>query len=557
MNKPVHLTTFADLLTRIDADLEVHPFRAGNLKSSIRRLLRVFGWPDTMEASIPRIRRALNSALPSSQEVSKRNWGNTKSDIKFVLHRYGAQTRAPLRKHLTPEWTKLRDLLDGEPRFIRGLSNFMHFCSALNISPDAVSDQIMLDYHQDLKNRSLKRNTDQRYRNVCKLWNDAIDQNSGWPQCPVTIPSFRKTISLPWGAFPSSFLEDIEKYRSHMSMADLLDENALAKPLEQSTIHSNTEGFRRLASAIVRSGVPEQDIKDLSCLVEERYLRAGLHEYKAYLGNLHCGSIHNLIGSLASLAKKYLKSDPATIRMLRDLRKRIYTRKRGMTKKNIDRLHQFTSLGNIKAFISLGDALIKEAKKIKSRKKRALRIQTALIHEIMLVAPLRAKNLTELRMDQHFNTVGKGNKKRLYLYLSAEDTKNDKELEFEFPSHVIQLYEHYVRDHRPALLIDLDDGWLWPGQNGGHKNQVSIGDQLTKAVKRLSGITINPHLYRHIAGYLYLRAHPGEYETVRLLLGHASVDTTIMYYAGFNDTDARGLYAMMISGLRLNEGEPK
>ena len=51
-------------------------------------------------------------------------------------------------------------------------------------------------------------------------------------------------------------------------------------------------------------------------------------------------------------------------------------------------------------------------------------------------------------------------------------------------------------------------------------------------VKIYTGLTINPHLFRHLGAHLYLQAHPGGYETVRLVLGHKDITTTTRFYTG-------------------------
>ena len=48
---------------------------------------------------------------------------------------------------------------------------------------------------------------------------------------------------------------------------------------------------------------------------------------------------------------------------------------------------------------------------------------------------------------------------------------------------------------------------------------------------------MNPHLFRHLVGLLYLEARPGDYESVRLLLGHKNINTTTGFYTGL---EARG-----------------
>ena len=84
----------------------------------------------------------------------------------------------------------------------------------------------------------------------------------------------------------------------------------------------------------------------------------------------------------------------------------------------------------------------------------------------------------------------------------------------------------YRDRYRPALAEAQGSTLLFPGRNGGHKHHVTLSQQLRFLVRKRTGIILNPHLYRHIAAYIYLRAHPGDFETFRQLLGHTSIDTT-------------------------------
>jgi len=49
-----------------------------------------------------------------------------------------------------------------------------------------------------------------------------------------------------------------------------------------------------------------------------------------------------------------------------------------------------------------------------------------------------------------------------------------------------------------------------------------------------------------------LQANPGDYETVRRLLGHKSVDTTMTFYAEFEALAARRLYTDHILDRKLD-----
>ena len=65
---------------------------------------------------------------------------------------------------------------------------------------------------------------------------------------------------------------------------------------------------------------------------------------------------------------------------------------------------------------------------------------------------------------------------------------------------------------------------------------------------------MNAHLFRHLAAFLYLKVHQGEYETVRLLLGHKSIQTTIGFYCGLEQPAAFERYDQVLDAYRRADG---
>ncbi len=53
---------------------------------------------------------------------------------------------------------------------------------------------------------------------------------------------------------------------------------------------------------------------------------------------------------------------------------------------------------------------------------------------------------------------------------------------------------------------------------------------------------MHAHLFRHIAAKLYLSAHPGDFETVRRLLKHKKLQTTMDFYAELSNQWAHDRY---------------
>ena len=63
------------------------------------------------------------------------------------------------------------------------------------------------------------------------------------------------------------------------------------------------------------------------------------------------------------------------------------------------------------------------------------------------------------------------------------------------------------------------------------------------------GVVITPHQFRHLAAKLFLDRHPNEHETVRRLLGHKSLETTMRYYRELEAVLAGRRYAALLDEL--------
>jgi site-specific recombinase XerD len=59
-----------------------------------------------------------------------------------------------------------------------------------------------------------------------------------------------------------------------------------------------------------------------------------------------------------------------------------------------------------------------------------------------------------------------------------------------------------------------------------------VRDTIKAITEERLGVAINPHAFRHLAARIFLDARPGAYESVKQLLGHADVNTTIRSYCG-------------------------
>ena len=70
--------------------------------------------------------------------------------------------------------------------------------------------------------------------------------------------------------------------------------------------------------------------------------------------------------------------------------------------------------------------------------------------------------------------------------------------------------------------------------------------QIAVRIQKAIGMRITPHQFRHAAAAIYLKHRPGEYETVRRLLGHRDIMTTVRFYCGLQTMQATEQFGRLI-----------
>ena len=117
---------------------------------------------------------------------------------------------------------------------------------------------------------------------------------------------------------------------------------------------------------------------------------------------------------------------------------------------------------------------------------------------------------------------------------------------FQVRSVPTDLIDEYVHEFRPVLLRGTNASWLFPGEDSQPKNKLLFGKQITERIQMATGLRITPHQFRHAAAALYLKHHPGNYETVRQFLGHRDIQTTIRFYCGLETMQATEEFGKLI-----------
>jgi len=550
--------TLADLVEAVKENSGLTEVRRHNVASSIRRFAAALDLNLAVTpASFPLFRQAIRRFHPADADLTNKRWSTIKSDVAFALRRYGAPSRAPLPRDLTPRWRALQNAIK-DVRLKRGLSRFMHYCSFRAIEPDKVSDEASEDFVAYLRERTFVKKPERIHRSTCVLWNRAAKVVPGWPPRHLSEPTYRRLIRIPWKEFPVSFIEEVGRLERHWSAQSVLDGDPDAPVLAEPTRYFRQQGIRRCASALVHSGFPIENLTSLARLVEPANVRRALEYYLDWLGGPR-PSLVEMVDGIVAVARFWVRlgeDDLAELRrMKRNLARHVSPRRLHPSPKNAERLRQFDDVGRQAALLGLPRKLVRLARKRGLSNKAALIFQTALAIEIELKAPIRLKNLVGLRVGEHILFSRSERKGAVHLVIPAEEVKGGRiPIELELRGEIVKLFEHYLETYRP--LLGRDDGYVFPGACAGHKHEVTLSGQIVNAIDRHAGLRMNVHLFRHLAAKLYLDDNPGDYVTVQRLLGHASVDTTIAFYAGFSTASAFRAYDEVITNRRRRLGLP-
>lgn len=187
--------------------------------------------------------------------------------------------------------------------------------------------------------------------------------------------------------------------------------------------------------------------------------------------------------------------------------------------------------------------------------KAAVTAQIAVGVAILTVAPVRASNLAAIRLGENLNKPG-GPDTPYLLVFPDYDVKNRVDLTFELDEYVTAVIDEYIHDFRPALMRGCNQDWLFPGTNGGPKDAHLFGIQITKRIQKVTGLRLTLHQYRHAAAAVYLKHHPGDYETVRRFLGHRNIRTTVNFYCGLETIQATRMLNDVVRRHRKVETDP-
>ncbi|MBV1800639.1 tyrosine-type recombinase/integrase [Siccirubricoccus sp. G192] len=550
--------TLADVLAALPNASNVTSRQREEMASAIRTVARLLGEDP---AQIPANRRALSqrfrTVAPIAHGISKASWSN----VHYRLNKALDLVLPPhLRRQrdlpLAPEWQELKArIADQWTR--KSLSRLFHFCSEAGISPEQVGEGTLEQFPGYLDIVRLKGSAG-LLRDTRRAWNRACSEVPDWPGRLLETKPRKGLRVLPWETFPASLRADLQGWLDYRAGIGLppeaegeREDDGPSKPARPTTLKHREHQVQQFASTLVKQGVDPSSLRRLADLVEPATLRLGAEVYRR--DGKYMPSLPGLVAGLQSIARHWVRPKPSAddMQKIRVLLKKICKQvpRRGMTTKNRARLYPILDDPEAAlALLRLPGKLLGLAENVQHPHRAALLAQVALTIEILLMVPLRIGNLAALDTERHLVLPRRpGGKARIVI--DADEVKNEYHLDYPLPEPTVVLLRRYLREFRPTLA-EPGSTALFPGQLGRAKNPQALGRQISRAVFEHTELRMNPHLFRHAMASLYLKARPGDFETVRLVLGHKSLATTAGTYVFTEEQAAMQRFRDVILAMR-------
>jgi len=532
--------SLADLKAFIQDDANLGPQRRRDLRSAIATLASFLGEPAEAVPADARILRPRLKRLHHAQlGVSKKRLSNVTSDTLAAIKRANkAFPDRMYRGELTPAWRELHARLPRSSKYAYHLNRALRCFAGDGPDPEAVDDSAFERYRAHLEQFNLRRDPRKAHRDACRLWNRAVDNLTGWPQQRVSEPqlaSHRK--HYPLEALPESFQADLKALHHRLihgnPFAGKLDEGSTSRRPRRTTTYASTTArqwtlmLSRGASVLVLEGTHTIDeITNVGVVCEPAAAETILTHYWQAAGEQPTKHTQLLAYVLKTVAELHVGASGA---QLADLAQNIPVMSPAKTPKNYARLRQLCTPENKLLFLECPQRLCETAEASGlDRKSSAVDLLVAATMAILTYAPLRSANLVDLRRHEIRWPSARG--EPAHIVIPGNKVKNNHELFYELPAEVVVILRRYLEIARPWWLA-ADDTRVFPFRNDDDGKDL-FNRFLKDRVWRETGLVVNTHLFRHIAAKLYLDANPGDYETVRLMLGHERLNTTIDFYCG-------------------------
>jgi hypothetical protein len=539
--------SFVALIPAIEQAADLSEQRRRHWVCSLRQIAK---WLDRPAEVIPArwqsVRISVGQLHHARVGVTAKTLANHKSNIRAALRWFGKEHDVPQQgTRLSAEWTRFRDRLDKHLR--QRLYSLIRHCSARSIDPSLVDDEVFDHYWRYRAETTGLASNNTARRFMIRAWNTCAVAMDGWGLRRLTEPPI-KAAEPAWEYFPADLRRDVDDYFAGLAKVHRSPNGKRIQPCSPGTIRTRRAELAAMARMAVRLGVPIESLTSLAALLQPDLVERVIDAYWQRNGVEPTISTIDLGWKLLRMARETGCLDQAALNRLDEISAALEPHRReGLTPKNLQLIRQVLTDGVWGEVVSLPNVLMHQARSAKDYApiKAAVSAQLAVAIAILTFAPVRLSNLASIELGQNLIKPG-GLNTPYWLVFPHYDVKNKVDLNFKFDQPLTDLIDEYVHEFRPTLLRGANASWLFPGEGGQPKNKLEFGKQITRRIQKAVGLRITPHQFRHAAAAIYLKHHPGEYETVRRLLGHRDIQTTTRFYCGLLTMQATEQFGKLI-----------
>jgi integrase len=539
--------SFVDLIAAIEQSVELSTERRRHWVCSLRQIAKCLDRPAAViPARWSSVQIAVGQLHHARIGVRPKTLANHKANVRAALRWFGREHDVPQRGvRLSAEWVRFCEAL--EKRVRDRLYNLVRYCSARGIGPTSVDDKIFDEYWRYRTETTARASNNTARRFMVRAWNAYAAAINDWQLRSLTEPPL-KVAEPAWDAFPEGLRTDLDGYFAGLAQVHRTLKGKRIQPCSPATIATRRAELVAMARMAVRLGAPIASLTSLGALLHPDLVEKVIDASWEKNGEEPKTGTIDLGWKVLRMARETGCLDQPALDRLDEIRVALEQHRReGLTPKNLKLVRQVLTEGVWSEVVSLPNLLMEQARLAKDHApvKAAIAAQLAAAIAILTFAPIRLGNLIKIELGQNLIKPG-GLHSPYWLVFPNYDVKNRIDLNFKFDQSLTDLLDEYIHEFRPTLLRGANTAWLFPGEAGQPKHKLLFSKQITVRVQKATGLRLTVHQFRHAAAAIYLKHHPGDYETVRRLLGHRSIQTTTVFYCGLATMEATEQFGKLI-----------
>lgn len=540
---PAKPRTLAQLHTAVGSMPGLTEAQRKAYRSAINTVAKIRGLPASqISADVGTIRGILQSAHPAQLGITRKRMANLKSDLKRAMECAGLIIRPPGREAHSAEWRAFMKLTPVKQQ-AWGISRLAVYCSLRGIAPHEVTDAVLPEFRRWLDGFLIDRDPHEAAKSAGTNYNAIVKRAGlGWPL--LDLRRRDRYLARPIDTYPASFKDDLDAYLESLANPDYFDDGP-DRALKPVTLRNIGAHMRQLADAAVTAGVMPEAFNTLSDLVRVEVIKRAIPVIQERTGKEFSGSVHNILSTALNIARHWARLPEEEIEQIAKAKARVaegggYNSPR-LSMKNKTRLAAFEDEENYTRLLRLPEELMAEANKNKGSQRAALDAMAAVAMAILEALAIRAKNLAELDLERHVSVRKKGRKVLFSIFVPMAEVKNRADISGDLSEPASKLIREYLTHHHPVLAPSGTTA-LFPRPDGRPRDPGKLGELVQQRIRTRLGLQVHAHLFRHIAAQGYLNVFPGEFESVRRLLGHAKMETTTGFYAPLSNKAIQAKY---------------